>query len=242
MNNIIRGGIVAAMLAPAALIGAGPASATGDHGNGNPCPVSQRIPVYAQNGNPNGHFICGSVKGEKGDTGPAGPAGKPGSDGKDGKDSTVPGPAGETGPAGPQGPKGDDGAASTVPGPQGEQGPIGDTGPTGIGIPGLPGAPGEVGPAGPIGPQGIPGVDGATGPVGPQGDRGEATSSTGARGPAGKDGVTKTVVVEADGTTTTVGELPKTGGDDSALWLAIVGGSLVLAGSAGMIVYRKVRN
>jgi LPXTG-motif cell wall-anchored protein len=216
-----------------------PAAASADqgedheHGPGDPCPVSERIPVYAQNGNPNHHFICaGSLKGDKGDPG------IDGKDGKDGLDSTVPGRRGPrvaTGPAGPSGPAGAPGEAGaagapglpgeSVTGPQGpagEQGVKGDTGDKGE-----PGA-SIVGPAGPAGPPGLdgPSGEGFPGPVGPQGKPGKA-------------GVTKTVIVQADGTTEEVPSLPATGSDD--LWMyGLVGLILVASGGAGLWwAYRK---
>lgn len=228
MRTTSRAAVVAALLTPTALIGASSASATNKP---DPCP-GQHNQVYSENSNVKlPHFTCG------GGVGPAGPQGPAGKDGSDGKDSTVPGPrgpAGEDGESivGPAGPKGDAGADSTVPGPIGETGPQGLPG---LGIPGLPGEPGVAGPQGPSG-------ESIVGPQGERGEKGDATSSTGARGPAGKDGVTKTVVVEAGGSVTEVGSLPATGSDDTALWLGAIGGALLVSGGVAMFATRKRRS
>lgn len=174
------------MAALAATLLAGPlavtAAATGDHdhGNGSPCPVSERIPVYAQNGNPNHHFICADDV----PAGPQGPAGKDGVDGTDGED-------GATGPAGPAGPQGE----------VGPQGPKGDTGATG--------ATGAQGPAGPQGEQGdatsSTGAQGIPGPAGKDGkdgvtktiivENGEETEVPGLPATGGSDNTLEIILI-----------------------------------------------
>lgn len=120
------------------------------------------------------------TKGEKGDTGATGPAGPKGETGAQGEKGEV-GPAGQTGPAGPTGATGATGPA----GPAGPQGPKGDTG-----------AQGPAGETGPRGPQGPAGKDGET-PELVEGELVEVPSGGG--GSSGKDGVTFTPSVSADG-------------------------------------------
>ncbi len=218
MRKIILGALVAA---PLALV-ASPAGATV---HTDPCP-GQHVQVWSEVGNSGAgqatnHFVCGTPggPGPKGDTGPQGPKGEPGKDGKDGTASTVPGPAGTDGK---------DGAAGTD----------GLNGTDGVdGLPGLPGAPG------------VNGVDGKDGAQGPKGDEGVAGENggpgrpgmrgvEGMRGVAGKDGITKTIIVHADGTEEIVEALPKTGGGDS--WALGLAGLGVLAGGAALVwAYRR---
>lgn len=210
---MIRKLIAAAALAfPFSILAVGPAAATQNHED--PCP-GQHVQVYNENSFVEiPHFVCASdLRGPKGETGEQGPKGEPGKDGKDGAN-------GETGPvglAGDVGPTGADGAA----GPAGQEGAQGNPG-----TPGLDGATGAAGPAG------------DAGAAGPRGEAGPAGDS-GAVGPKGKAGVSKTIIVNPDGTTQTIEELPATGGDETTLKLAALGVGLTALGTSAVVLYRR---
>ncbi len=186
----------------------------------DPCP-GQHVQVWSEVGNSGAgqatnHFVCGQV----------------GKDGKDGADSNVPGPQG---PAGPAGQDGADGKT----GPEGAPGKDGLNGADSVvaGPAGRDGADGASGAAGPVGERGEVGAPGLVGPAGATGADGKAT-----RGPQGKDGkagVTKTVIVEADGTVTEISPLPETGGDSDTYRLAALGLGLTALGTAVVLIYRR---
>lgn len=204
-----------ALALPFTILAIGPASATQNHED--PCP-GQHVTVYNENSNvvlP--HFVCaGDLQGPKGDKGEQGPKGEPGKDGKDGA-------PGATGPAGDAG----------APGVAGPQGPVGPAGADGL-----------AGASGPAGPKGDAGAPGVAGPAGSTGDRGVAgpAGAAGARGPVGPRGVSKTVIVQPDGTSETVADLPKTGASHAATGLELVAAlALVLIGGATIILITRQR-
>lgn len=119
-------------------------------------------------------------QGSVGNTGPTGSQGTVGATGPTGADSTVAGPTGSVGPtgadstvAGPTGPTGSQGPTGSVgvTGPTGADSTV--AGPTGSnGTNGATGATGSTGPTGPTGPDGTNGATGATGPTGAAGATG----------------------------------------------------------------------
>jgi LPXTG-motif cell wall-anchored protein len=228
VKNIKRGAVITAIAVGAPLATATAASATN---HTDPC-LGQHIQVWAEVGN-NGagqatdHFVCGPLKGEKGDkgeTGPQGPKGEKGDTGPTGAASTVPGPQG------PAGAPGANGLDSNVPGPAG---PAGPSGASIVGPVGPQGSPGETGPQGPKGETGESGANGHDGAPGLNG-------TDGANGKDGKDGVTKTVVVNQDGTTTTVAPLPHTGTSSDQNWaIGGVAAALILGGAGVTYAIRR---
>lgn len=207
-------------------------------------------------------------KGATGDTGPQGNLGPAGPQGPAGAPGTpgvglpgLPGPQGTPGPQGPAGPAGSQGVPGSngADGDDGEVGPKGDSGSNGTnGLPGSPGTPGSKGQDGVStfinsfnsgggdcangGETFIFGTDdenadddsavticngedgkpGKTGPIGPQ-------------GPAGT-----TTIVQADGSTTTVDGLPKTGTDSDTAWtLGLIGFGILALGGGTLWFLRK---
>lgn len=83
---------------------------------------------------------------------------------------------------------------------------------------------------------------GADGGQGAQGLPGP-TGAAGINGADGKDGVTKTVVVNQDGTTTTVNSLPSTGGNSDQDWaIGGIAAALVAAGTGTVLYARRRRS
>ncbi len=259
LKRFTKSALVATILA-APLLMASPAQATNDeeHGNGNPCPVSERIPVYAQNGNPNHHFICSNVKGEKGDDGEKGDTGATGPKGD----------AGATGPAGPAGPAGE---GVGIPGLKGDKGDTGATGPAGTnGADGADGDDGAVGAPGAnafieynailsdlLDVNGDCGENGGSvyniGTVGDENDDilivcngkdGKASVVPGPAGEDGKDGLTTTRIVREDGTVE-YSPLPDTGGNGEPAttnyWAMGGAAAALLAAGTGVVLYTRRR-
>lgn len=203
-------------------------------------------------------------KGETGATGAAGAQGAAGTEGAVGPQGDA-GVAGPAGPVGPKGDTGDAGADSTVEGPQGPQGETGAQGVAGDSVipnivefdaaSALAANYGCVATGGAViqltttdqseeGGETVEavicnGLDGTNGATGANGLNG----TNGLNGKDGKAGVNKTVVVNADGTTTTVDGLPHTGASSSQEW-AIAGFALALVagGTAATMVTRRRRS
>jgi hypothetical protein len=166
-----------------------------------------------------GRFVCGPLQGEPG---------KDGEDGEDGKD-------GENGTNGTNGTNGQDGKSPVV---TFETYPVYENGDELEGawigsvvvvlVDGVPAGQFEVA----NGQNGTNGVDGKNGTNGQNG-------ADGKNGAAGKPGVSKTVIVNTDGTTEEVPSLPETGGNGDVYWLLALAG-LGLAGG-GYALYRYTR-
>lgn len=215
---------IAAGLIAGPLVLASPASATGKEDR-DPCP-GQHIPVYNNGNQPNGMYICSTVKGEKGDPGEDGKRGPQGDPGKDGVDGApgLPGANGLDGAQGPQGEKGDTGEQ----GPQGEPGADGEQG-----LPGLPGVNGLDGEQGPAGPAGADGVDGLRGPAGEDGVVGEIGDAVSIpKGEVGEGGAEWYGPEASD-------KLPDTGAGDVMLLVLAAVGTVGLGGIAYSIGRRR---
>ncbi|MGH7422932.1 MAG: LAETG motif-containing sortase-dependent surface protein [Candidatus Methylomirabilales bacterium] len=61
----------------------------------------------------------------------------------------------------------------------------------------------------------------------------------GKQGPVGKKGLSKTVIVQSDGTSQVVDDLPATGSDHSTPWAAGIGIALISLGTATTVAIRR---